>query len=100
MGLCGGSASHRWVSDFSDLRKAMHGAPDGCVRDVFRIRTARYARVSQQLKTSSANGHAIGDLLVSTGDDGTIRTWKKALNNQWMESAEIDLIKQKDSEAS
>ncbi|EON68219.1 hypothetical protein W97_07477 [Coniosporium apollinis CBS 100218] len=32
----------------------------------------------------------MGDLLVSTGDDGTIKTWKRAVNNQWLEYAEID----------
>ncbi|KAF2264065.1 WD40 repeat-like protein [Lojkania enalia] len=31
----------------------------------------------------------MGDLLVSTGDDGTIRTWKKAVNGRWEEYAEI-----------
>ncbi|KAL1641314.1 hypothetical protein SLS58_006216 [Diplodia intermedia] len=34
--------------------------------------------------------HDAGDLLVSTGDDGAIRTWKKASNNRWLEYAEID----------
>ncbi|OCK82056.1 WD40 repeat-like protein [Lepidopterella palustris CBS 459.81] len=32
----------------------------------------------------------MGDLLVSTGDDGAIRTWKKAVNGNWLEYAEID----------
>ncbi|KAF2035126.1 WD40 repeat-like protein [Setomelanomma holmii] len=32
----------------------------------------------------------MGDLLVSTGDDASIRTWKKAVNGRWMEYAEID----------
>lgn len=27
---------------------------------------------------------------MSTGDDGTIKTWKRAVNNQWLEYAEID----------
>ena len=31
-----------------------------------------------------------GDLLVSTGDDASIRTWKKAVNGQWAEYAEIE----------
>ncbi|KAF2455057.1 nuclear pore protein [Lineolata rhizophorae] len=30
-----------------------------------------------------------GDLLVSTGDDGAIRTWKKSHTGQWLEYAEI-----------
>ncbi|KAF1834053.1 WD40 repeat-like protein [Decorospora gaudefroyi] len=32
----------------------------------------------------------MGDILVSTGDDGSIRTWKKAANGGWMEYAEIE----------
>ncbi|KAF2141467.1 uncharacterized protein K452DRAFT_309219 [Aplosporella prunicola CBS 121167] len=36
----------------------------------------------------------MGDLLVSTGDDGAIRTWKKASDNRWLEYAEIDATKQ------
>ncbi|PSN69498.1 WD40 repeat-like protein [Corynespora cassiicola Philippines] len=32
----------------------------------------------------------MGDLLVSTGDDGAIRTWKKAVNGHWAEYAEIE----------
>ncbi|KAF2663892.1 WD40 repeat-like protein [Microthyrium microscopicum] len=39
----------------------------------------------------------LGDLLVSTGDDGSVRTWKKALNGlsgQWLEYAQIDMTSQ------
>ncbi|KAF2763056.1 WD40 repeat-like protein [Pseudovirgaria hyperparasitica] len=32
----------------------------------------------------------MGDLLISTGDDGTIRTWKKGVNDLWKEYSEID----------
>lgn len=32
----------------------------------------------------------IGDLLVSTGDDGLVQVWKKGINNQWLQYAEID----------
>ncbi|KAF2125141.1 WD40 repeat-like protein [Dothidotthia symphoricarpi CBS 119687] len=32
----------------------------------------------------------MGDLLVSTGDDASIRTWKKAVNGRWTEYAEIE----------
>jgi nucleoporin SEH1 len=35
----------------------------------------------------------LGDLLVSTGDDGAIRTWKKAVNGHWAEYAEIETTK-------
>lgn len=31
-----------------------------------------------------------GDLLVSTGDDASIRTWKQAANGHWMEYAQIE----------
>jgi len=32
----------------------------------------------------------MGELLLSTGDDGAVRSWKKALNGQWLEYSEID----------
>jgi nucleoporin SEH1 len=35
---------------------------------------------------------SIGDLLVSTGDDGLVQVWKKAANDQWMQYAEVDAI--------
>ena len=31
-----------------------------------------------------------GDLLVTTGDDASIRTWKKAINGHWTEYSEIE----------
>jgi nucleoporin SEH1 len=34
----------------------------------------------------------LGDLLVSTGDDAAIRTWKKAVNGRWTEYAEIEAV--------
>ena len=35
-----------------------------------------------------------GDLLVSTGDDASIRTWKKAVNGRWKEYAEIETARE------
>jgi nucleoporin SEH1 len=32
----------------------------------------------------------IGDLLVTTGDDATIRTWKKNVNGHWREYCEFE----------
>lgn len=32
-----------------------------------------------------------GDLLISTGDDGSVKTWKRALNRTWMEYATVDV---------
>jgi WD40 repeat protein len=32
----------------------------------------------------------MGDILVSTGDDGTVRLWKKAVDGRWLEATEID----------
>ena len=32
----------------------------------------------------------IGDILISTGDDGTARMWKKSVEGKWLEAAEID----------
>ena len=36
----------------------------------------------------------LGDLLVSTGDDASIRTWKKAVNGRWAEYAEIETARE------
>ncbi|KAF9694038.1 hypothetical protein EKO04_007894 [Ascochyta lentis] len=36
----------------------------------------------------------MGDLLVSTGDDASIRTWKKAVNGRWAEYAEIETARE------
>ncbi|KAK4888932.1 hypothetical protein LTR27_012212 [Elasticomyces elasticus] len=38
------------------------------------------------------NWSSIGDLLVSTGDDGSVRMWKKAVDGKWMEAAIVDAI--------
>ncbi|KAH9868935.1 hypothetical protein J1614_008010 [Plenodomus biglobosus] len=35
----------------------------------------------------------MGDLLVTTGDDGSVRTWKKAVNGRWQEYAEIEVAR-------
>ena len=32
----------------------------------------------------------MGDLLVCSGDDGTVKLWKKAVDGKWLEAAEID----------
>lgn len=34
-----------------------------------------------------------GDLLISTGDDGLVQVWKKDINSQWIQYAEIDATK-------
>lgn len=34
----------------------------------------------------------MGDVLVSTGDDGTSRMWRKSTEGKWIEAAEIDAI--------
>ena len=36
----------------------------------------------------------MGDILVSTGDDGTVRLWKKAIDGKWLEATEIDATKE------
>lgn len=33
----------------------------------------------------------IGDCLISSGDDGTVRFWKKSLSGEWMEYAEANM---------
>ncbi|KAK3709081.1 hypothetical protein LTR37_011060 [Vermiconidia calcicola] len=35
----------------------------------------------------------MGDILVSTGDDGVVRLWKKAVDGKWLEATEIDATK-------
>ena len=35
----------------------------------------------------------IGDVVVCTGDDGSIRFWKKAIDGKWLEAAEVDALK-------
>ncbi|KAK3051282.1 hypothetical protein LTR09_007678 [Extremus antarcticus] len=35
----------------------------------------------------------MGDILVSTGDDGKVRLWKKAVDGKWLEATEIDATK-------
>ncbi|WPG99194.1 nucleoporin seh1 [Acrodontium crateriforme] len=39
------------------------------------------------------NWSYMGDILVSTGDDGTIRLWRKSVDGRWLEAAEIDASK-------
>jgi len=36
----------------------------------------------------------MGDVLISTGDDGLVQVWKKDINLQWTQYAEIDATKQ------
>lgn len=35
----------------------------------------------------------MGDTLVSSGDDGSIRLWKKAIDGKWLEAAEVDALR-------
>ena len=35
----------------------------------------------------------MGDILVSTGDDGCVRIWKKAVDGKWREAVEIDALR-------
>lgn len=36
----------------------------------------------------------VGDCLISSGDDGTVRFWKKSLSGEWMEFAETNMAYQ------
>ena len=36
----------------------------------------------------------MGDMLVSSGDDGSIRLWKKAIDGKWLDAAEVDALKE------
>lgn len=39
----------------------------------------------------------VGDLLMSTGDDGTVRSWKRGADSRWHEYSEIDVKSLQDS---
>lgn len=34
----------------------------------------------------------MGDLLVSTGDDGIVKVWRKSVEGKWLEAADIDAV--------
>ncbi len=36
----------------------------------------------------------MGDILVSTGDDGVVKLWKRAVDGRWLEAAEVDASKE------
>jgi nucleoporin SEH1 len=40
------------------------------------------------------NWSDLGDMLISTGDDGTVRIWKRAIDGKWLEATEIDATKE------
>ena len=42
-------------------------------------------------ESTQSNQKTTGQLLMSTGDDATIRTWKKDVDGEWDEYAEIDV---------
>jgi nucleoporin SEH1 len=39
-------------------------------------------------------GLLTGDSLISSGDDGAARFWKKSLSGEWLEFAETDMAAQ------
>jgi WD40 repeat protein len=34
----------------------------------------------------------LGEILVSTGDDGRVGMWRRSLEGRWRESGEVDLV--------
>lgn len=40
------------------------------------------------------SNHHVGDCLISSGDDGVVRFWKKALSGEWLEYAETEMADQ------
>jgi len=42
---------------------------------------------------SRVNWSPVGDVLVCSADDGTVRLWRKAVDGKWLEAAEIDATK-------
>jgi nucleoporin SEH1 len=57
---------------------------------VWRVAFSQIGKSPTDIVNESA-AHMIGDLLVSTGDDGVVRTWKKSTHNDWLEYAQIDV---------
>lgn len=39
------------------------------------------------------NWSSAGDMLLSTGDDGSVQMWKKAIDGKWLPAAEVDATK-------
>lgn len=52
----------------------------------------KWVSTRQQSSRYDELTRSLGDLLVSTGDDGLVQVWKKANNDQWMQYAEVDAI--------
>lgn len=50
--------------------------------------------ISNLLQASTDNLICSGDSLISSGDDGVVRFWKKSLSGEWLEYAETDMASQ------
>lgn len=50
--------------------------------------------VSSDRLTLLEFANTLGDLLVSTGDDGLVQVWKRGINHQWLKYAEVDATKE------
>lgn len=57
---------------------------------VWRVAFSQMGKDNIQVSCMPVLTCSLGDLLVSTGDDASIRTWKKAVNGSWAEYAEIE----------
>ncbi|KAG8631366.1 hypothetical protein KVT40_000506 [Elsinoe batatas] len=65
--------------------------PGKAVQDVTLVAELRAAHDEATWRVGFSQ---MGDLLVSTGDDGLVHVWKKDMNQQWIQYAEVDATKQ------
>ncbi|KAK3678379.1 hypothetical protein LTR78_001676 [Recurvomyces mirabilis] len=71
-------------------RKDVTAQPAGVVK--------QEAKLVAELSTHSGapwrvNWSPMGDLLISSGDDGMVKVWKKAMDGKWLEAVEIDALR-------
>ncbi|KAF2278629.1 WD40 repeat-like protein [Westerdykella ornata] len=88
-GLAGAGKSPSMTSKSSDSRHENEQNP-GRIRQVVKMVDELTNHHGAVWRVAFSQ---MGDLLVSTGDDGVIRTWKKSVNGHWAEYAEIDAAK-------
>lgn len=51
-------------------------------------------RWAQTFRSNISDPYCTGDCLISSGDDGIVRFWKKSLSGEWLEYAETDMTYQ------
>jgi nucleoporin SEH1 len=81
-GLAGSSA------DIRDGRSRDGDGAPGRIKEVAKMVQEINLHHGALWKVAFSQG---GDVLASTGDDGGVRTWKRALDGRWHEYAEVDV---------